>query len=72
MNEKLHRKHYERHFGNIPKGFDVHHIDGNHNNNDPRNLLLVTEEMHRWLHTQTVNPWMSTINWRELASELRE
>lgn len=66
----LHRTHYERHFGKIPDDLMVHHIDGNHSNNDRSNLLLVTDEMHSWLHNQTVNPWMSNINWREFSEEL--
>jgi len=32
------RKIYEQHNGPIPKGMDIHHIDGNHANNDPNNL----------------------------------
>jgi hypothetical protein len=55
----------------VPKGCDVHHINGNHNDNRPENLLIVTEEMHRWLHTgaKHPNPWMAEVNWRELKKE---
>ena len=40
---KSHRKIYEDFHGiKIPKYMDIHHIDGNHSNNDPLNLKLVT------------------------------
>lgn len=29
---------------------EVHHVDGNHNNNDPANLLLVTKSEHMKIH----------------------
>jgi hypothetical protein len=32
------------------EGFDVHHLDGNHSNNDPNNLVLVEHEDHMRLH----------------------
>lgn len=31
-------------------GFDIHHLDGDHNNNDPNNLLLVECSDHLMLH----------------------
>jgi hypothetical protein len=50
-----HRKIYEQHFGPIPKDqdgrtYDVHHIDGNHFNNDPANLKAVSIEEHYQIH----------------------
>lgn len=41
--EKYHNK-------NLPKNMEIHHIDGNHNNNDPENLLAVTIEEHLKIH----------------------
>ena len=46
---------YKEHFGEIPKdangrSYEVHHIDGNHNNNDVSNLKLVTIEEHYAIH----------------------
>ena len=45
------RKIYIKHFGNIPKdgdgrSYEIHHIDGNHSNNDPSNLRAVTIKEH--------------------------
>lgn len=32
------------------EGFNIHHVDGNRNNNDPRNLALVTPKSHTMYH----------------------
>ena len=48
---KLHRKIYEDfHKIKIPKFMDIHHIDGNHSNNDPLNLKLVSIREHYDIH----------------------
>lgn len=49
------RKIYENHHGPIPKEadgrkYDIHHIDGNHYNNDPTNLIAVTVAEHYAIH----------------------
>lgn len=49
------RKIYEDHFGIIPKdsdgrSYDIHHIDGDHSNNDPSNLKAVTIQEHYNIH----------------------
>jgi len=49
------RKIYEKHIGPIPKepngrSYEIHHIDGNHSNNDPDNLKLVTIQEHYDIH----------------------
>jgi hypothetical protein len=46
-----HRKIYEQHHGPIPKdhdgrSYEIHHIDGNHHNNNITNLKLVTIQEH--------------------------
>lgn len=48
-----------------PPKCDVHHINGNHNDNRPENLIIVPDDMHRWLHkgAKKANPWMAEINW---------
>lgn len=46
------RKIYEDHHGPIPDGYQIHHIDCNHNNNDPSNLMAVTPEEHARLHIE--------------------
>jgi hypothetical protein len=49
------RKIYINHFGPIPKddqgrSFDIHHIDGNRNNNSPENLKCVSLKDHYKIH----------------------
>jgi hypothetical protein len=47
---KDHKKAYIKHFGSIPKGYHVHHIDGDHTNNDPSNLTAVSIREHFDIH----------------------
>jgi len=49
------RKIYETHYGLIPKdsdgrSYEIHHLDGNHSNNDPANLQAVTIQEHYDIH----------------------
>ena len=46
------RKIYQHHHGAIPKGYDIHHIDGNHSNHDPKNLQAVSITEHYDIHYQ--------------------
>ena len=50
MAENYRRK-FEKYYGiKIPKGYDIHHIDLNHENNDISNLLLLPRELHSQYH----------------------
>lgn len=49
------RKIYEQNYGPIPVDFDgrtyeIHHIDGNANNNEPSNLIAVSIQEHYNIH----------------------
>ena len=49
------RRIYKNHYGTIPKdqagrSYEIHHIDGNHSNNDPNNLTAVTLQEHYNIH----------------------
>jgi hypothetical protein len=49
------RQIYKNHYGDIPidsigRKYDIHHIDGNHSNNDPNNLVAVTLQEHYDIH----------------------
>jgi len=47
---RRHRRIYEKHYGSIPDGYHVHHIDGNHKNNDPTNLVAISIQEHYDIH----------------------
>ena len=52
---KFYRKIYEQHYGPIPtdldgRTYEIHHIDGDHTNNDPSNLKAVTLKEHYDIH----------------------
>lgn len=48
---KKHRRIYEDYHNiRLPSNIEIHHIDGNHNNNDISNLLAVTWEEHYKIH----------------------
>lgn len=51
----VYRKIYEQHYGSIPKddegrSYEIHHIDGDHSNNNPTNLKAVTIQEHYDIH----------------------
>lgn len=48
--EKDYRKLWESYYGEIPKGWHIHHIDGNHSNNDIHNLCCVPPQVHYDIH----------------------
>ena len=52
---KIYRKIYKDHYGPIPKdehgrSYEIHHLDGDHSNNDPLNLKAVTIQEHYEIH----------------------
>jgi hypothetical protein len=50
---KIHRRIYEDyHKVSLLPGIEIHHIDGNHQNNNIENLLAVTPEEHYNIHYQ--------------------
>ena len=47
---KIHRKIYIKEYGSIPEGYEIHHIDGNHFNNEISNLKAVSKQEHYDIH----------------------
>ena len=48
--KRLHRAVWEFHYGEIPTGFHIHHIDGDKSNNRIENLSLVSASEHESFH----------------------
>lgn len=55
IRSSIYRKIYKEHYGPIPidnqgRTYEIHHIDGDHSNNDPSNLKAVTIQEHYDIH----------------------
>ena len=50
--EYEHRMVWKKFFGDIPKGFVIHHKDGNKLNNDISNLVLMNAKEHAQMHAK--------------------
>jgi hypothetical protein len=46
----MHVRVAEKRYGNIPKEFHIHHIDGNKSNNRSNNLILLHKKDHSRIH----------------------
>ena len=51
--KKLHRAVWEYHFGAVPDGCDIHHVDGNRAHNDVENLACLPRDEHHRKHANT-------------------
>jgi hypothetical protein len=59
----VHRRIYKKHYGAIPKddfgrSYEIHHIDNNHSNNDPLNLIAIPIQEHYDIH-YAQGDWMA-------------
>ena len=50
IHKRLHRYVWEYYNGEIPKGYEIHHIDMDRDNNDISNLQLLSRSEHRKIH----------------------
>lgn len=50
ISPNVYRKVYIEHHGEIPDGYQIHHKDGNHANNDPDNLIALSFHDHVEAH----------------------
>lgn len=48
--KRLHVYVWEHHNGSIPKGYDIHHIDHDKNNNNIENLAILSRKEHLQIH----------------------
>lgn len=74
------KKIYTKNYGPIPKeangrSYEVHHIDGNHTNNDPKNLKAIPIQEHYDIH-YTQGDWGAcqaiAIRMKQLPQEISE
>ena len=49
-NCRIHRGCWEAYYGPIPKGYNIHHVDGNPLNNEIGNLACISHGEHTRLH----------------------
>lgn len=49
--KRLHRAVWEHYNGEIPEGYQVHHVDGDKSNNDISNLALLDKHLHAARHS---------------------
>lgn len=48
---KNYKTYFEKYYNiKIPKNYEIHHIDLNHNNNDINNLMVLPKELHQEYH----------------------
>lgn len=50
LRKRIHRYVWEKYHGEIPDGYEIHHIDHDKSNNDISNLKLMKSEEHESLH----------------------
>ena len=55
LRKHLHQYVWEKEHGPIPKGYEIHHIDGNTMNNDITNLMMVTIKEHKEIHANNIS-----------------
>ena len=54
LHKYMHRYVWECYKGEIPKGYEIHHIDGNKANNDINNLQCVPKRKHNEIHSRNL------------------
>lgn len=60
---------YKEYYGDIPKGYHVHHKDFNPYNNSPENLIAISPEEHAKIHIEAGHPWAHNGKFIQGASE---
>ena len=56
IHKSMHRYVWEYYNGKIPKGYEIHHIDGDKGNNDISNLECISKKSHLEIHSRNLTP----------------
>lgn len=64
--KRLHVYVWEKYNGPVPSGYQVHHIDGNTDNNEIENLRLMSQIEHHSMHGK-INAELASINVQKFA-----
>lgn len=67
--QKKYRTIYEKYYGEIPKGYHIHHKDFNPYNHSPENLIALSPEEHAKIHEENGGPRVINGRWVSGASE---
>ena len=54
---------------NLPKNYDIHHKDANHNNNDVHNLVLLPRSAHMLVHRHFGNILIAALHTGKITRE---
>src|SRR5699024_7146979 len=68
----LHRYKYEKEVGDIPSGWDIHHLDHNKTNNDIENLVAIPKSVHAKLFSTGANQYGKHRRVEDLGARKRE
>lgn len=71
----VHRLVWEKHYGKIPEGFQIHHIDEDKTNNEITNLRLVTPLEHKRIHSKCEirkGEWWKPCNQCKIIKSVKE
>lgn len=73
-NKDIYRHIVKEHFGlgalkNLPKNYDIHHKDANHNNNDVHNLVLLPRSAHMLVHRHFGNILIAALHTGKITRE---
>lgn len=63
------RKYYKKIVGDIPKDYEIHHIDFDRSNNYIYNLVALPKSLHRKYHQVLL--WFNDYNWKNMKPDLQ-
>lgn len=69
ISKKFHRLVWETERGCIPEGYDIHHIDGNKQNNDIANLEIVLNNEHKHIERKLYQEVLKFLKLKNLEKE---